>query len=129
MKSRISVKKDSVIAVYGFDNNKLKSLKDVAFRYNIRLKTVSESEKNMTVSEIIKNNYDSADEILFDDNILSCMLMSDIESKTMDRLLDDIRKNKLDIPLKAVVTPYNLKWKFSKLIEELEKEYENFSHK
>ena len=51
------------------------------------------------------------------------LCLSGLSSSRIDVLLKALREEKIEIPLKAVVTPMNQTWSFEKLIEELEKEH------
>jgi len=52
-----------------------------------------------------------------------CVIFSGISSKRLDMLLKAMRTERLDIPLKAVVTAYNQKMTVTELLEELSKEH------
>ena len=51
------------------------------------------------------------------------LIFCGLDSEAMDALLAALRERKLRIPLKAVVTPYNIQWSSRMLYEELKKEH------
>lgn len=51
-----------------------------------------------------------------------CAVFSGINGKRLDELLKAMRREKLDIPLKAVMTAHNQKMTVTRLLEELKKE-------
>lgn len=52
----------------------------------------------------------------------SCLVMGGFERTDIDLLVLLLRKNKVDISLKAVTTPFNINWSFEKLMNELKNE-------
>lgn len=50
------------------------------------------------------------------------LIFCGLDSEAMDALLAALKERKLRIPLKAVVTPYNIQWSSRMLYEELKKE-------
>ena len=55
------------------------------------------------------------------------LIFCGLDSEAMDALLAALRERKLRIPLKAVVTPYNIQWSSRMLYEELKKEHESMT--
>lgn len=121
MKSRIKSSDNAVVLIYGFDEEKFSLLRNITDSFNIKIRFVNENEKNLTVGTLLKNFSEIKN--FSDTSVMSCMVMSGLDSKTMDKFLSSIRKNNIDIPLKAVVTPHNIKWNFNDLTDELLKEH------
>ena len=58
-----------------------------------------------------------------------CLILSGIQRKNIQHILDEIKSSGLNIPLKAMVTPTNQSWILSDLISELEKEHEYMTNR
>ena len=52
------------------------------------------------------------------------MVLCGLDKKRLDMLLLYMQKENLNIPLKAIMTAYNMTWEFRALLEELKKERE-----
>ena len=50
-----------------------------------------------------------------------------LDREAMDLLLAGLRERKLQIPLKAVITPHNIQWTSRMLYQELKKEHETMT--
>ena len=50
-----------------------------------------------------------------------------LDREAMDLLLAGLRERKLQIPLKAVITPHNIQWTSRMLYQELKKEHETMA--
>ena len=56
-----------------------------------------------------------------------CFVCPMVAVAAMDLLLAGLRERKLQIPLKAVITPHNIQWTSRMLYQELKKEHETMT--
>lgn len=60
---------------------------------------------------------------------LPCIVFCHLTEQQLDLCLSLLRQCSQKVALKAVLTPHNQNWQFSKLLAELDKEYQHFQSK
>ena len=80
---------------------------------------------DLTVLEIVSENRAAASPLPVFMSLPDLILFSSIEEGLFDSFLAEYRKRRIEkTDLKAVVTPYNLRWKLKDLARELRREHE-----
>lgn len=119
------------ILIYNFTDRKRKN-KIQAFcgMHGIRVKLVAEEDYGRAIRTLFEASSEVPDgdckqEVLesFDDEMLvMCQL-----GRQMDLLLNYLRKERVHIPLKAVLTPVNQEWDSVRLYHEIKSEHEQMT--
>ena len=119
------------ILIYNLTDRKRKN-KIQAFcgMHGIRVKSVSKDDYSRPIRTLFEaspevQNDDNKDEPLEsfgDEMLVMCQL-----GRQMDLLLNYLRKEKVRIPLKAVLTPVNQEWNSVRLYQEIKSEHEQMS--
>lgn len=114
-----------MLLAYELEKGTEQELKSLASAFGHQVKTVSPASYGETlgyvagISGFKRNSMKDTGEKLGSGMLVLCGLDSD----AMDQLLGALREQKLRIPLKAVITPYNISWTSRMLYEELKKEH------
>ncbi len=118
------------ILIYNFTDRKRKN-KIQAFcgMHGIRVKTVAKEDYARPIRtlfdaapEVQKENNEEFFESFDDEMLVMCQL-----GRQMDLLLNYLRKEKVRIPLKAVLTPVNQEWNSVRLYHEIKSEHEQMT--
>lgn len=123
MKSRIINSEGKLIAYK--QEKYLEKLKRIADKLGMRL-VIAEKDDAMTQIGFYEGqtNYIKNDEKFETEN--GCLIFSGLNGKQIDKVLDELHKNNVEIPLKAAVTPINRDWSIKKLVDELMAERKHF---
>lgn len=114
-----------MLLAYELEKGTEQELKSLASALGHQVKAVSSASYGETlgyvagISGFKRNGVKDTGEKLGSEMLVLCGLDSD----AMDQLLGALRERKLRIPLKAVITPYNISWTSRMLYEELKKEH------
>lgn len=132
MKNRRPAGNREVVLLYGFRGTELgQKLHRVAIRLGILCKVVEENQTEEVLGSLLKLpgfgeiSMETETEAEKEKAPLTrqAMIMYGFTQRRLDEFLQSMRKAGLPvIPLKAVVTPYNVTWTFRALYEELERE-------
>lgn len=123
MKARVVVAKPLVLC-YGLGEEKQERLGRLFERFNVLTRGIHADEVCQQVGFLagwngFSKNNDDVSEILSKE----CVVFCNIDGKTLDRIVAQMRQNDLSVDLKAVVTRFNQSWRFCDLVLELEKEH------
>ncbi len=123
MKSRMMNVPKKQVLIYGFDEEKTEKFRSCADSMKLGLKILPDGCAGEQVGYLADfAGFSSCGEKLSREG--QCVIFSCIDGKTLNRLLDSMKKYGLGgIPLKAAVTAYNQKMTLSGLMDELEKEH------
>lgn len=125
MKSRILGRQPAMILSYGIKDTKLTSLIKVCDKYNIVVRQVLPSEVGRSISNLLKVAQLNIEH--YPDGCEECILMVGFKNSTMNKFLDTLKDESINIPLKAVLTPNNKTWTFENLLKELKLEHEKLN--
>lgn len=118
------------ILLFNFQNKqKLSNLKRVLLPFRIRLKEINKEDylqplgylagvKEMASVESIYSGQELEDEMI---------IFANISSNNLDQILLALRKNKLMIPYKAVLTATNQNWTTIECFNEIKREHETLN--
>lgn len=136
-----------VMVAVNFTEDRLKILQFLAMTVKAKVRVVKEEEKKKSLGEILEmtqkewaqleqmkkemvqsETHENTEE---DKNLApvtrEAIIFCGFTHKAVHMLLEAIKRGKLKhIPLKAMLTPYNVDWKIETVLHELEKEYEYF---
>ncbi len=144
----IDMVKKSVLAI-NFNEERLKQLKRLSLLVKAQVKAVTELDKEEQLGKVVgfteqeieaiteqiaannenqtTDNMDNEDIIIEEPVTKEAIVLCGFENKDVHTLLDAIRGSSLkSVPLKAMLTSYNITWKISDMLIELAKEYEYF---
>ncbi len=123
MKAIISKKNPTVIAVCV---DKVKHNTLLSISKELHSDVIFTNNTQATAEQLLNGKASTAVE----DPSLSnseCLLFSNFSNDALNTFLDVMRSVDLNVKLKAVVTPHNLKWTLSELIAELESEHKTMT--
>lgn len=118
------------ILLFNFQNKqRLSNLKRVLLPFHIRLKEINKEDylqplgylagvKEMASIESIYSGQELEDEMI---------IFANISSNNLDQILLTLRKNKLMIPYKAVLTATNQNWTTIECFNEIKREHETLN--
>lgn len=118
------------ILLFNFQNKqRLSNLKCVLLPFHIRLKEINKEDylqplgylagvKEMASIESIYSGQELEDEMI---------IFANISSNNLDKILLTLRKNKLIIPYKAVLTATNQNWTTIECFNEIKREHETLN--
>lgn len=118
------------ILLFNFQNKqRLSNLKRVLLPFHIRLKEINREDylqplgylagvKEMASVESIYSGQELEDEMI---------IFANISSNNLDKILLTLRKNKLMIPYKAVLTATNQNWTTIECFNEIKREHETLN--
>lgn len=130
MKSRINATLPMKIIGYMIHPENIESLTKIALSFNSELNFLNESSANETIGFLSGfKGFNKSDETRDDPPTDQCLIFSGFNSKNIDKILLILKKNKISIPLKCVVTQHNQSWRLCDLIKELKKEHEKMNNK
>lgn len=123
MKARVVAQKPLVLW-YGIPQEKAEKIGRLLERFRIFFKEIKESEVCQQVGFLAGWNgfLKNSDEVC-EKPEKECVVFCNIDGKTLDRVVLEMRKAEVSVDLKAVVTRFNQSWKFCDLLKELEKEH------
>lgn len=126
MKSRIIPQIPETVLSYGLEEDASARLEKISGFLGMTYKAVPRDKAGETVGFLAGyGGFNSNGTALSADG--QCVIFSGIVSKRLDALLAAMRREGLEIPLKAVVTAHNQSKSLQWLLEELSKEHEAVS--
>lgn len=127
---------EKIILANILDNSKSLAVVKLCRRLNINFKRIEQGDinKNLVTLIDLKNS-------IFSDSIIKneikaplfyvlpeVMIFNGLSSDELNVVLKEYKKDEIEpIPLKAVVTPYNMYWSLYTLVEELKREKKEIS--
>ena len=118
---------EELILLYGFtDEEKENKIKTVLKRMKIKTKSISEEMMSQKVGYLVempsfKETVSKEPVEAFDQEV---MVMQGIQNKRMNEILSNFKAENIEkIALKAIVTPYNMFWTFSRLCKTIQKDH------
>lgn len=123
MKSRIINSQARLIAYK--QEKYIEKLKRIADKLGMKL-VIAEKDDAMTQIGFYEGQigYEKNDKKCETEN--GCLIFSGLNGRQIDKVLDELHKNNIEIPLKAAVTPINRNWSIKKLVDELLAERKHF---
>ena len=112
--------------LYHLEGERARRLKLIFVQNKIRIRQVERQEYLQPIG-VLAGILDASEEIpLYDGEDLGeeMLVLKGIYGKRLDLLLAQMRKLKVSVPLKAVITEHNLSWNSVQLYEEIRKEHE-----
>ena len=120
-------KVEELVLLYHFtDEEKESKIKRVLKQMKIRTKNISEEMMSQKVGYLVempsfKETISEEPAPPFDQEV---MVIQGIQNKRMNEILADFKAENIEkIALKAIVTPYNMFWSFSRLCKTIEKDH------
>lgn len=129
MKSRIVDYRKQKILIYNFSPEREQLFEKTANDLNAELKIIPSGSASQTVGHLAGvAGYHETETSADADG--ECVIFADMDGKALERALDKMRANGLGgIPLKAAVTPHNLKMTLGELMDELAREHKKLHQK
>ncbi|MDO5124869.1 MAG: DUF3783 domain-containing protein [Ruminococcus sp.] len=129
MKSHVIKAKEQILS-YGLDGSQIKLLDQISQKNSITHININATDSNQSIGYLCGFKgflrAEKQGEILVGKQ---CLILSGIQRKNIQHILDEIKSSGLNIPLKAMVTPTNQSWILSDLISELEREHEYMTNR
>lgn len=120
-------KVEEIVLLYHFtDEEKESKIKTVLKRMKIKTKNISEEMLSQKVGYLVgmpsfKETISEKSIEPFDQEV---MVMQGIQNKRMNEILSNFKAENIEkIALKAIVTPYNMFWSFSRLCKTIQKDH------
>ena len=103
----------------GFNKYELEQLTDFANSQKIEnIIIINKNDEEKIVGDLVKEANIEINEILEE----KLILFYGMTNKQITKFIDGYKKNKLDKPLFAVVTPHSIKWELKTLLKHLNEE-------
>lgn len=123
MKSRVKITAPMKIICYKLELSYKETLESIASSLGAEINFIDESSSNEQIGFLVGfKGFEKSNEICSEPPKEQCVIFSGFSSQKMDMMLLKFKENKINIPLKCVVTPFNQSWKLNFLVEELKKE-------
>lgn len=108
-----------------FQIENTREIEHLASNMKIRVIKADASMYNEMLDSIVNSNGANSSSIPTADNKLlsdSILIFCDLSEKHLNRMLFELKSRKVQIDLKAILTPTNRKWTLRQLHDELERE-------
>lgn len=118
------------ILMYGIKNERLDILRRVADKYEFGLRSIEDHEVDLKVSRILEGKSEKPEDFVFDDSLgddFEYMLFVNIHDELLYNFLEEIKKEGVYIPHKAVLTETNRNWPLRYLMNENKEEHKVMS--
>lgn len=115
----------STLLLFNLTPRKRSALQIIALRCGCRVKPVPPEQTGATLSELLAG--ENAVWPSPESAVGEMLVMADLSERQMDLVLTQLRRNKVEIPLKAVLTPTNADWTAAALYKELCRERDAFA--
>ena len=117
----------SKILLWGFSDDEKVRLdsffKEISVQQGI---VIEENQGHLTVNDILFSDKRAEDEFIADQKML---LFFNMPAEIIKKIMTETKKKGLPQPIYAMVTPENINWKFSDLVDHLRKEHEFIQNK
>lgn len=120
-----------LLFIYGIKNDRLEIIERVAFAHGFGVREIGEEQLDWKVSDILDGQGEPDDgvrssNITFDDDF-EYMLFVNIHDELLYNFLEEIKKEGVYVPHKAVLTETNKNWPLSYLMNENKEEHKVMS--
>jgi len=128
----MKVRSTSAILIFNMADDRYAKLDVVCRRLGVRVNRVAESEYGRTIGDLLgyanlplPGDMQGAPAPTATDPFdKELMVLFNMDNSVMSQFLQACRKQEVVVPLKAMLTPYNMAWKPAELCTELLKEHE-----
>lgn len=118
---------DKYILIYGIKGERLDTLQRIAFAHGFGIRQIEEHEIDLKVSQLLDGQVNpKPEDFVFEDKLgedFEYMLFVNIHDEILYNFLEEIKKDGVYIPHKAVLTETNKNWPLSFLMEENKEEH------
>ena len=126
MKARIKNPMPAKLLGINISTEKSEKIKAIAKKYNVEFSDYDGNCAGEQVGFLCGfNGFKKSDKNQNTDKEL--LLFSSVARNTLNKILEELRKENAQVELKAVVTAYNQIWTISHLAEEIEKEHKTMN--
>lgn len=127
MKARIVPRKEIVLLYRHNRAENGEKLIDLLTQMKLEYRLVEEKDLNKTTGELAGYRAETQLQAQPEDVPQTpAMALGGLSGSKLDRLLTEMNRAQIDIPVKMVITQHNEGWKFADLISEVQKEHELF---
>lgn len=112
------------VLFYNLESEKGKKIKLLCIQQKLKIRTVYPMEFEKTLGDLLTSPSDTssqAEETAFSEEML---VLAGVYGQKLDQFLKALRRQKLFVPLKAVLTQENVGWTSSALCQELKEEHQ-----
>ena len=115
-----------VVLMYRLEGDRGRKLKMIFVQNGLRIRQIPREEHNQPIGALAGiKEIPRVEEVYDGDELAEEMLVfRGVYGKRLDLLLAQMRKNKVAVNLKAILTEHNVGWSGLQLYEELKKEHE-----
>lgn len=115
-----------VVLMYHLEGDRGRKLKTIFVQNGLRIRQIPWEEYNQPIGALAGiKEIPRVEEVYDGDELAEEMLVfRGVYGKRLDLLLAQMRKNKVAVNLKAILTEHNVGWSGLQLYEELKKEHE-----
>ena len=115
-----------VVLMYHLEGDRGRKLKTIFVQNGLRIRRIPREEYNQPIGALAGiKEIPRVEEVYDGDELAEEMLVfRGVYGKRLDLLLAQMRKNKVAVNLKAILTEHNVGWSGLQLYEELKKEHE-----
>ena len=115
-----------VVLMYRLEGDRGRKLKMIFVQNGLRIRQIHREEYNQPIGALAGiKEIPRVEEVYDGDELAEEMLVfRGVYGKRLDLLLAQMRKNKVAVNLKAILTEHNVGWSGLQLYEELKKEHE-----
>ena len=115
-----------VVLMYHLEGDRGRKLKTIFVQNGLRIRQIPREEYNQPIGALTGiKEIPRVEEVYDGDELAEEMLVfRGVYGKRLDLLLAQMRKNKVAVNLKAILTEHNVGWSGLQLYEELKKEHE-----
>ncbi len=120
--------RETALYYYPEGDERTNMVKSVLVRMGVRIKNAGAEDVGQTVGYLLgRKGFDKREDPEKPELEEPLLLLDGFNNKRLDILLRELKKAKIELPYKAVVTETNLGWLFYMLYDELKKEHEAVS--
>lgn len=121
MKARV-LPNAKLVLTYGITGSELDTVSEVSAKHGATVRLITPSELDTKVRHLLEPSTLSLE--TYPTNTPKFLLMAGLDKPTMDTLLDDIKSQGVDIPLRVTLTPTNQHWYFRELLKYVTEEHQ-----
>lgn len=112
-----------IVLLYRLDESK-ETIKNIAKKFQIQTKIISEEMIGESMGHLVgRKGFGAAKTKIEDASMSEAMLVMDgVQGNVLNGFLKGLQDAGLFVPLKAIITPINLSWQFTKLYHAIQEE-------
>lgn len=128
MKAKITPRKEIVLLYRPEQADAQEKLPQLLEEMGIEYRLVAQEELSMWTGELAGYLHRIPEQAEREDypQLPAAMAMGGLSSKRLDQLLRSVAAQGISLPIKMVITPYNERWEFGQLIQEVSQEHALF---